>query len=161
MRYLHVQQLQSDGELKIHKVSTENNPSNLMTKYLEAAKIKKHGETIELHPYIGNKSSINMISHRPLRQRGSYTTRPRATTPQPRQRTQCTPCLTVEEDYIIKADDDDDATEMVRLQYSAEEAARDDVNNEKNNKNDQDGLHLTNAILQTISTTSTISGKTM
>eukprot|EP00971_Amphidinium_carterae_P315210 6265163-Amphidinium_carterae.2 len=42
MRYLHVQQLQSDGELKIHKVSTANNPSDLMTKYLETAKIKKH-----------------------------------------------------------------------------------------------------------------------
>eukprot|EP00971_Amphidinium_carterae_P073920 1461641-Amphidinium_carterae.2 len=27
IRYLHVQQLQSDGELRIHKVSTENNPS--------------------------------------------------------------------------------------------------------------------------------------
>eukprot|EP00971_Amphidinium_carterae_P188512 3741888-Amphidinium_carterae.2 len=35
MRYLHAQHLQSDGELKIHKVSTENNPSDLMTKYLE------------------------------------------------------------------------------------------------------------------------------
>eukprot|EP00971_Amphidinium_carterae_P301732 5994389-Amphidinium_carterae.1 len=39
---LHVQQLQSDEELKIHKVSTENNPSDLMTKYLETVKIKKH-----------------------------------------------------------------------------------------------------------------------
>eukprot|EP00971_Amphidinium_carterae_P032972 648779-Amphidinium_carterae.1 len=54
MRYLHVQQLQSDGELKIYKVSTENNPSDLMTKYLEMAKIKKHSETIGLHPYINN-----------------------------------------------------------------------------------------------------------
>eukprot|EP00971_Amphidinium_carterae_P306330 6087611-Amphidinium_carterae.5 len=66
MRYLHVQQLQSDGELKIHKVSTENNSSDLMTKYLETAKIKKHSETIGLHPYLGNKSSINMISNKLL-----------------------------------------------------------------------------------------------
>eukprot|EP00971_Amphidinium_carterae_P001085 21448-Amphidinium_carterae.2 len=65
MRCLHLQQLQSDGELKIDKVSTENNPSDLMTKYLETGKIKKQSETIGLHPYIGNKSSINMISHRP------------------------------------------------------------------------------------------------
>eukprot|EP00971_Amphidinium_carterae_P247523 4914834-Amphidinium_carterae.4 len=55
MRYLHVQQLQSDGELKIHKVSTENNPSDLMTKYLEATKTKKHSETLGLHPYSGNR----------------------------------------------------------------------------------------------------------
>eukprot|EP00971_Amphidinium_carterae_P277603 5509632-Amphidinium_carterae.1 len=48
--------IQSDGELKIHKVSTENNPSDLMTKYLETAKVKKHSETIGLHPYIGNRS---------------------------------------------------------------------------------------------------------
>eukprot|EP00971_Amphidinium_carterae_P348851 6490704-Amphidinium_carterae.4 len=72
MRYLHIQQLQSDGELKIHKVSTENNPSDLMTKYLETAKIKKHSETIGLHPYLGNRS-INMIGSRgQLRPRGSY-----------------------------------------------------------------------------------------
>eukprot|EP00971_Amphidinium_carterae_P348616 6490594-Amphidinium_carterae.2 len=89
MRYLHVQQLQSDGELKIHKLSTENNPANLMTKYLETAKIKKHsetiGETIGLHPYINN-TSINMISRGTLRPRGNYTARPRGTTPQQRQR---------------------------------------------------------------------------
>eukprot|EP00971_Amphidinium_carterae_P292861 5814497-Amphidinium_carterae.1 len=30
-----------------------------MTKYLETTKIKKHSETIGLHPYIGNKSTIN------------------------------------------------------------------------------------------------------
>eukprot|EP00971_Amphidinium_carterae_P116129 2300885-Amphidinium_carterae.1 len=61
MKYLHVQQLQSDGELKIHEESTENNSSDLMTKYLETAKIKKHSETIGLHPYLGNRS-INVIS---------------------------------------------------------------------------------------------------
>eukprot|EP00971_Amphidinium_carterae_P029243 575478-Amphidinium_carterae.3 len=61
MRYLRVQQLQSAGELKIHKISTENNPSDLMTKYLDTAKIKKHSETIGLHPYLGNRS-VNMIS---------------------------------------------------------------------------------------------------
>eukprot|EP00971_Amphidinium_carterae_P336595 6473048-Amphidinium_carterae.1 len=44
MIYLHVQQLQSDGELKIHKVSTKNNPSDLMTKYLETAKIENFDE---------------------------------------------------------------------------------------------------------------------
>eukprot|EP00971_Amphidinium_carterae_P122386 2423346-Amphidinium_carterae.4 len=37
MRYLHVQQLQHNGELKIHKVSPENNPSDLMAEYLETA----------------------------------------------------------------------------------------------------------------------------
>eukprot|EP00971_Amphidinium_carterae_P258295 5126931-Amphidinium_carterae.6 len=104
MRYLHVQQLQSDGELKIHKVSTENNPSDLMTKYLETAKIKKHSETIGSQPYIGNRSSINMISRRPPRPRGTYSTGPRASTPQPRQRR---PVLTVEEDYIIKAEEEE------------------------------------------------------
>eukprot|EP00971_Amphidinium_carterae_P299993 5959833-Amphidinium_carterae.1 len=56
-----------------------------MTKYLETAKIKKHSETVGLHPYIGNKS-VNMIT-RGLRPRGSYAIRQlRATTPQPRQR---------------------------------------------------------------------------
>eukprot|EP00971_Amphidinium_carterae_P251968 5002812-Amphidinium_carterae.1 len=59
MRYLHVQQLQSNGELKIHKVSTENNPSDLMAKYLEATKI--------------------MISRPPIRPRGTYSTKPRST----------------------------------------------------------------------------------
>eukprot|EP00971_Amphidinium_carterae_P260718 5172389-Amphidinium_carterae.3 len=74
LRYLHVQQLQHNGELKIHKVSTENNPADLMTKYLETAKIKKHSEYIGLHPYAGNKSSINMITRPTLRPRGHYTT---------------------------------------------------------------------------------------
>eukprot|EP00971_Amphidinium_carterae_P047767 940640-Amphidinium_carterae.1 len=87
MRYLHVQQLQSDGELKIHKVSTENNPSDLMTKYLETAKIKTHSETIGLHPYLGNRS-INMITRGQLRPRGSQSSRSRGTTPQTRQRLQ-------------------------------------------------------------------------
>eukprot|EP00971_Amphidinium_carterae_P021051 415347-Amphidinium_carterae.1 len=82
IRYLHVQQLQGEGELKIHKVSTENNPSTLMTKYLETAKIKKHSETIGLHPYLGNRGSINMINgSRYYRKRGS--TR-RGSTPTPR-----------------------------------------------------------------------------
>eukprot|EP00971_Amphidinium_carterae_P272219 5402541-Amphidinium_carterae.1 len=74
MRYLHVQQLQSDGELKIHKVSTENNPSDLMTKYLETARIKKHSETIGLHPYSGNRS-VNIITRGQLRPRGNYGSR--------------------------------------------------------------------------------------
>eukprot|EP00971_Amphidinium_carterae_P281360 5586052-Amphidinium_carterae.1 len=56
-----------------------------MTKYLETAKIKKHSETIGLHPYIGNKS-VNMIT-RGLRPRGAYAVRQqRGITPQPRQR---------------------------------------------------------------------------
>eukprot|EP00971_Amphidinium_carterae_P311525 6191544-Amphidinium_carterae.2 len=84
--YLHVQQLQSDGELKIHKIATENNPFDLMTKYLATATIKKHSETIGLHPYLGNKS-VNMIS-RFLQPRGSHSTKPRATTPQPTQNLQ-------------------------------------------------------------------------
>eukprot|EP00971_Amphidinium_carterae_P191526 3800500-Amphidinium_carterae.2 len=106
-----------------------------MTKYLETAKFKKPSETIRLHPYIGNKSSINMISQRPLRPRGSYSTSARASTPQPRQRI---PCISVEEDYIIKAEDGEDRTEMVRLQYSGEEAARyDDVNHENYQNNNE------------------------
>eukprot|EP00971_Amphidinium_carterae_P069214 1369580-Amphidinium_carterae.2 len=94
-----------------------------MTKHLETAKIKKHCETIAGpldHIPIGNKSSINMISRRPLRLRGSSTKRPRGTSPRPRQRISC---IAVEEEYIVKAEDTDDATEMVRLQYFAEEAA--------------------------------------
>eukprot|EP00971_Amphidinium_carterae_P025366 500711-Amphidinium_carterae.1 len=56
-----------------------------MTTYLETAKIKKHSETTGLHPYLGNRS-INMITRGQLRPRGSYSsTRPRGTTPQPRQ----------------------------------------------------------------------------
>eukprot|EP00971_Amphidinium_carterae_P165574 3282329-Amphidinium_carterae.3 len=75
----------------------QNNPANLMTKYLEMAKIKKHSETIGLHPYIGN-GSINMISRGSLRPRGSYTSRPRGTTPQPRQRIPAH--IEVNEDHI-------------------------------------------------------------
>eukprot|EP00971_Amphidinium_carterae_P189336 3758289-Amphidinium_carterae.1 len=57
-----------------------------MTKYLETAKIKKHSETIGLHPYGGNKS-VNMITRGQLRPRGLYGSRQlRGTTPQPRQR---------------------------------------------------------------------------
>eukprot|EP00971_Amphidinium_carterae_P294522 5847742-Amphidinium_carterae.5 len=112
MRYLHVQQLQSDGELKIHKISTENNPSDLMTKYLETAKIKRHSETIGLHPYLGNKS-VNMIS-RPLRPRGSYSTKPRATTPQPRQR--MTTMVADNNNIKEETNSDDDVFDMVRQQ---------------------------------------------
>eukprot|EP00971_Amphidinium_carterae_P154607 3065870-Amphidinium_carterae.1 len=134
MRYLHVQQLQSDGELKIHKVSTENNPSDLMTKYLETAKIKKHRETIGLHAYIGNKS-INMLHQRPLRPRGSYTTRPRGSTPQPRQREQRKLAyIEVNEDYIVKVEEpnhDDEEYRRSRIQYFPGEAANNgDVNYE-------------------------------
>eukprot|EP00971_Amphidinium_carterae_P142038 2813180-Amphidinium_carterae.5 len=50
-----------------------------MTKYLETAKIKKHSETIGLHPYLGNRGAINMINgSRGYRRRGA--TR-RGTTP--------------------------------------------------------------------------------
>eukprot|EP00971_Amphidinium_carterae_P308754 6135235-Amphidinium_carterae.9 len=88
IRSLHVQQAQSEGELKIHKVSTENNPSNLMTKYLVTAKIKKHSETIGLHACVGRRGTINMISIKPpnIRSRGRCTSGPRATTPQPHMR---------------------------------------------------------------------------
>eukprot|EP00971_Amphidinium_carterae_P286418 5686629-Amphidinium_carterae.5 len=58
-----------------------------------------------------------MISHKPLRQKGGYSTSAKASTPQPRQRR---PMITVEEDYIVKAEDADDVTEMVRLQYFGE-----------------------------------------
>eukprot|EP00971_Amphidinium_carterae_P219468 4357059-Amphidinium_carterae.2 len=56
-----------------------------MTKYLETAKIKKHSETIGLHPYLGNRS-INMITRGQLRPRGSQSSRPRGSRPQPKQR---------------------------------------------------------------------------
>eukprot|EP00971_Amphidinium_carterae_P140289 2779403-Amphidinium_carterae.1 len=55
-----------------------------MTKYLETEKIKKHSETIGLHPYIGNRS-VNMITRGQLRPRGYATSRPRGMTSQPRQ----------------------------------------------------------------------------
>eukprot|EP00971_Amphidinium_carterae_P221140 4390365-Amphidinium_carterae.2 len=58
IQYFYVQQLQSDGELRIHRVSTENNPSDLMTKYLETAKIKKHSEAIGLHRNVGSRGSV-------------------------------------------------------------------------------------------------------
>eukprot|EP00971_Amphidinium_carterae_P181257 3595686-Amphidinium_carterae.3 len=92
-----------------------------MTKYLETAKIKKHSETIGLHPYIGNKT-INMISKGALQPRGSYTSRPRGTTPQPRQRLPT--YIEENEENIVKVEDNDD--ELARLQYFAEEAARRD-----------------------------------
>eukprot|EP00971_Amphidinium_carterae_P084511 1672771-Amphidinium_carterae.1 len=102
MRYLHVQQLQSDGELKIHRVSTENNPSDLMTKYLETAKIKKHSEKIGLHPYVGNRS-VNMITKGHLRPRGSPGLRPRGATPQPRQRLQVHHEENLQHDFFLNA----------------------------------------------------------
>eukprot|EP00971_Amphidinium_carterae_P109256 2163513-Amphidinium_carterae.2 len=141
-----------------HKISTENNPSDLMTKYLETAKTKKHNETIGLHPHLRNKSSINMISNKPIRRRGSYSTTPRATTPQPRQRRQ----TMVANNNIIKEEgenSEDNVFDMVRLQYFGEEAARMDVNfNDENehdiNKLDLKSLHQTTAVRQTGSTTS-------
>eukprot|EP00971_Amphidinium_carterae_P329684 6462294-Amphidinium_carterae.1 len=51
MRYLHVQQLQSEGELKIHKISTDNNSANLMTKYLVTWK-QKSRNTVKPLVYI-------------------------------------------------------------------------------------------------------------
>eukprot|EP00971_Amphidinium_carterae_P051286 1009693-Amphidinium_carterae.1 len=71
-----------------------------MTKYLETAKIKKHSETIGLHPYIGNKS-VNMITRGQLRPRGNYGSRQlRGTTPQPRQRLRSLQHLQDEEDDV-------------------------------------------------------------
>eukprot|EP00971_Amphidinium_carterae_P286728 5692705-Amphidinium_carterae.1 len=133
MRYLHAQQLQSDGEVKNHKISTENNPADLMTKYLDTAKIKKHSERIGLHSYLGNKS-INMIS-RSLRPRASYSTKPRATTPQPRQfQTRVTDNDNIKEEQ--NSDDDMFGVQgMVQQQYFGEEAARMDDNfNDENIK---------------------------
>eukprot|EP00971_Amphidinium_carterae_P122696 2429003-Amphidinium_carterae.1 len=124
MRYLHVQQLQSDGELNIHKVSTENNPSDLMMKYLETAKIKKHSETLRLHPYLGNRS-VNMITRGQLRPRGSYATRPRGTTPQPRQRLRVYKEENMGNDFFQPKIED----ELTGQEYFAEEVAReDDIN---------------------------------
>eukprot|EP00971_Amphidinium_carterae_P101513 2009334-Amphidinium_carterae.1 len=102
-----------------------------MTKYLETAKIKKHSETLGLHPHLGNHS-LNMITRGQLRPRGSYsTTRPRRTTPQPRQRLQ----VYREEDGSTNNDFFHNATKVEEIddltgqQYFAEEAAReDDIN---------------------------------
>eukprot|EP00971_Amphidinium_carterae_P177186 3514009-Amphidinium_carterae.2 len=132
MSYLHAQQLQSDGELKMHEVSTENDPSDLMTKYLETAKIKKHSETIGLHPYLGNRS-INMIGSRGTlrvydREEANHASRPRprGTTPQPRQRE--LQYIEVNETCIVKVDRlENDQQLPGRLQYVAEEAARQDA----------------------------------
>eukprot|EP00971_Amphidinium_carterae_P232864 4621074-Amphidinium_carterae.1 len=67
-----------------------------MTKYLDT---RKRG-TIGLHPYMGNKGSINMISQRPpMRSRGRYATGPRANTPRPRMRVR--PCQTTVEDATL------------------------------------------------------------
>eukprot|EP00971_Amphidinium_carterae_P260873 5175296-Amphidinium_carterae.2 len=41
IRYLHVQRVQSDGEVRTHKVSTANKPFDLMTSYVEKVKIEK------------------------------------------------------------------------------------------------------------------------
>eukprot|EP00971_Amphidinium_carterae_P282407 5606633-Amphidinium_carterae.1 len=107
-----------------------------MTKYLETAKIKKHSETIGLHPYIGNKS-VNMIT-RGLRPRGTYAIRQlRATTPQPRQRIRRLQHLQEDEEGTeIKEEDmtDLDYFQNEINEYHAEEAARhsDIVENEEN-----------------------------
>eukprot|EP00971_Amphidinium_carterae_P100811 1994666-Amphidinium_carterae.1 len=138
MRYLHVQQLQSDGELKIHKVSTENNPSDLMTKYLETAKIKKHSETIGLHPYSGNRS-VNMITRGHLRPRGSHNAihaRSRGTTPQPRQRLQVYQEELLGNDFFQPKVEDTD--ELTGQEYFAEEAAREDDINYYNIENERE-----------------------
>eukprot|EP00971_Amphidinium_carterae_P334598 6469968-Amphidinium_carterae.1 len=142
MRYLHVQQIQSDRELKIHKVATENNPADLMTKYLETAKIKKHSETIGLHPYLGNRS-INMITRGQLRPRGSQSSRPRGTTPQPRQRLQI---YATEYDEIKLKETD----ELTGLQHVVEEAARRDdiINNEHYDYDNDDIKNDFNKLLQ-------------
>eukprot|EP00971_Amphidinium_carterae_P207301 4112671-Amphidinium_carterae.2 len=72
-----------------------------------------------------NKST-NMISRGTLRPRGNYTSRPRGTTPQPRPRLPA--YVEVNEEYIVKVEERDEGElPMVRLQYFAEEAARDDV----------------------------------
>eukprot|EP00971_Amphidinium_carterae_P123040 2435989-Amphidinium_carterae.1 len=70
----------------------------------EAAQIKKHSETIGLHPYLGNRS-INMTTRGTLRPRGSQSSRPRGTTPQPRQpRLQH---IQVNETHIVKIETDE------------------------------------------------------
>eukprot|EP00971_Amphidinium_carterae_P236424 4692025-Amphidinium_carterae.1 len=97
-----------------------------MTKYLETAKIKRHNETIGLHPYLGNHS-VNMITRGQLRPRGSYATRPRGTTPQPRQRLRVYQEENMDNVFFqpkIEAMDD-----LTGQEYFAEEAAReDDIN---------------------------------
>eukprot|EP00971_Amphidinium_carterae_P232550 4614901-Amphidinium_carterae.1 len=105
-----------------------------MTKYLETAKIKKHSETLGLHPYIGNKS-VNMITRGQLRPRGHYGSRQlRGTTPEPRQRLHR---LQDNDEIIPKIEDVNDLTgqeyfanEVNANEYFAKEAA--------NNNNDID-----------------------
>eukprot|EP00971_Amphidinium_carterae_P157030 3112722-Amphidinium_carterae.1 len=79
-----------------------------MTKYLETAKIKKHSETIGLHPYSGNRS-VNMITRGQLRPRGSHNRQHRGATPQPRQRLQHN--RSMQNDFTIpKVEDVNDLT---------------------------------------------------
>eukprot|EP00971_Amphidinium_carterae_P039392 774268-Amphidinium_carterae.1 len=138
MRYLHVQQLQNDGEFKIHKLSTENNPSNLIAN-LETAKITKHSETIGLHTYLGNKASIDMISHRvPLRPRGRYSTTPRASTPQTRLRKTTVDDVTLDDCTVLEQQrrprgEEQELWIVEQQQYYGDEAAENDVNNNENN----------------------------
>eukprot|EP00971_Amphidinium_carterae_P188423 3740349-Amphidinium_carterae.3 len=60
IRYLHVQQLQQEGALRIDKVGTDDNPADLKTKYLATAKLKQHSTQMGLYDKIG---SINMITN--------------------------------------------------------------------------------------------------
>eukprot|EP00971_Amphidinium_carterae_P241688 4798791-Amphidinium_carterae.1 len=88
-----------------------------MTKYWQTARIKKHSETIGLHPYLGCRS-INMIGSRgSLRPRGSQSSRPRGTTPQPRQRVQ----IYIPDNDDIKVEEID---ELTGLQHFVEAPCR-------------------------------------
>eukprot|EP00971_Amphidinium_carterae_P254121 5044909-Amphidinium_carterae.1 len=101
-----------------------------MTKYLETAKIKKHSATIGLHPYLGNRSIYMIGSRGSLRPRGSQSSRPRGTTPQPRQRLQ----IYIPDNNVIKVEEID---QLTGLQHFVEEAARrDDIIIEHYDKND-------------------------
>eukprot|EP00971_Amphidinium_carterae_P108988 2158002-Amphidinium_carterae.2 len=79
--YLHVQQLQHERALRIHKVCTADNPANLMTKYLETTKIKRHSQQIGRQDKIG--SSNMPTNHLP---RPKYTFTAHVSTPRPSTR---------------------------------------------------------------------------
>eukprot|EP00971_Amphidinium_carterae_P348236 6490395-Amphidinium_carterae.4 len=81
-----------------------------------------------------------MITKGQLRPRGTYTPRPRGTTPQPRQRFP----IYIEEIEDTKVEEIDDLTGQ---QYFVEEAARDDINNEHY---DRDVKNDFNKLLQCI-----------
>eukprot|EP00971_Amphidinium_carterae_P352786 6492730-Amphidinium_carterae.5 len=57
----------------------QNNPADLMMKYLETAKVRKQSQTLGLHGNAGSRGSINMIGSTV---RPRYISQPRPTTPQ-------------------------------------------------------------------------------